>query len=87
MQARVLQGDCSCSCSRDPTAALQVINLAQPQVAYKTIVSPLKYQTRCLTTFPDKTGYLVLAPRPVSPYFTLHCVPAHPELLYHAVNN
>lgn len=34
-------------------------NLANPQTVYKKILSPLKYQTRCVTAFPDKSGYLV----------------------------
>lgn len=36
-----------------------VYNLAAPQTEYKRIVSPLKFQTRCVATFPDKTGFLV----------------------------
>ncbi|GBG81410.1 hypothetical protein CBR_g32085 [Chara braunii] len=36
-----------------------VFNLQNPQTEYKRIQSPLKYQTRCLATFPDKQGYLV----------------------------
>lgn len=36
-----------------------VYNLANPQVVYKQTVSPLKYQTRCVASFPDKSGYLV----------------------------
>ena len=39
-------------------------NLANPQVPYKQLASPLKFQTRCVTAFPDKTGYLA---RPASP--------------------
>lgn len=38
---------------------LQVFNLTQPQTVYKSLQSPLKYQTRCVTCFPDKSGYLV----------------------------
>lgn len=37
----------------------QVFNLQNPQQVFKKIVSPLKYQTRCVTAFPDKSGYLV----------------------------
>ena len=37
----------------------QVFNLSNPQTAYKDIESPLKFQTRCVTCFPDSTGYLV----------------------------
>lgn len=36
-----------------------VINLTNPQTIYKTIQSPLKYQTRCVAAFPDKSGFLV----------------------------
>ncbi|CAK9216548.1 unnamed protein product [Sphagnum troendelagicum] len=36
-----------------------VYNLASPQAKFKRIVSPLKYQTRCVATFPDKQGFLV----------------------------
>jgi len=36
-----------------------VFNLQNPQVVYKQLVSPLKWQTRCVAAFPDKTGYLV----------------------------
>lgn len=38
---------------------IQVFNLAQPSQAYKTLQSPLKYQTRAITCFPDCQGYLV----------------------------
>jgi len=38
---------------------LQVFNLTSPQTVYKQLQSPLKYQTRCVTCFPDKNGYLV----------------------------
>ena len=50
-------------CARSPPVAqerhIQVFNLANPQVVYKQIASPLKYQTRCVAAFPDKSGYLV----------------------------
>eukprot|EP00271_Cylindrocystis_brebissonii_P015823 TRINITY_DN3885_c0_g3_i1.p1 TRINITY_DN3885_c0_g3~~TRINITY_DN3885_c0_g3_i1.p1 ORF type:complete len:351 (-),score=36.58 TRINITY_DN3885_c0_g3_i1:1338-2390(-) len=36
-----------------------VFNLQAPQTEYKRIQSPLKYQTRCVSTFPDKQGFLV----------------------------
>jgi mRNA export factor len=29
------------------------------QTEFKRILSPLKYQTRCVATFPDKQGFLV----------------------------
>lgn len=29
------------------------------QIEFKRITSPLKYQTRCVATFPDKQGFLV----------------------------
>lgn len=37
----------------------QIFNLQNPQQVFKKLVSPLKYQTRCVTAFPDRTGYLV----------------------------
>ena len=37
----------------------QVFNLNNPQTVYKSLQSPLKYQTRCVAAFPDKTGFLV----------------------------
>ncbi|KAL9224741.1 hypothetical protein vseg_000750 [Gypsophila vaccaria] len=36
-----------------------VYNLQNPQTEFKRIVSPLKYQTRCVAAFPDKQGFLV----------------------------
>lgn len=30
------------------------------QTEFKRIVSPLKYQTRCLAAFPDQQGFLVI---------------------------
>ncbi|BBN12217.1 mRNA export factor [Marchantia polymorpha subsp. ruderalis] len=38
---------------------IAVYNLANPQTEYKRLPSPLKYQTRCIATFPDKQGFLV----------------------------
>ncbi|KAF1870142.1 hypothetical protein Lal_00017723 [Lupinus albus] len=38
---------------------LIVFNLQNPQAEYKRIVSPLKYQTRCVAAFPDQQGFLV----------------------------
>ncbi|GLT27335.1 hypothetical protein SLA2020_023410 [Shorea laevis] len=38
---------------------LIVFNLQNPQTEYKRIVSPLKYQTRCVAAFPDLQGLLV----------------------------
>ncbi|KAG1668900.1 hypothetical protein FOA52_016069 [Chlamydomonas sp. UWO 241] len=38
---------------------LHIYNLTQPQAPYKTLPSPLKWQTRCISVFPDKSGYLV----------------------------
>lgn len=29
------------------------------QTEYKRIMSPLKYQTRCVAAFPDQQGFLV----------------------------
>jgi mRNA export factor len=36
-----------------------VYNLQSPQTEFKRIPSPLKYQTRCVATFPGKEGFLV----------------------------
>ncbi|XVE93088.1 hypothetical protein REPUB_Repub01dG0160200 [Reevesia pubescens] len=38
---------------------LVVFNLQNPQAEYKRILSPLKYQTRCVAAFPDLQGFLV----------------------------
>uniref|UniRef100_A0A7N0R8F9 Uncharacterized protein n=1 Tax=Kalanchoe fedtschenkoi TaxID=63787 RepID=A0A7N0R8F9_KALFE len=38
---------------------LIVFNLQSPQNEFKRIISPLKYQTRCLAAFPDQQGFLV----------------------------
>lgn len=38
---------------------IQVYNLSSPQQPYKQLQSPLKYQTRCISCFPDTSGYLV----------------------------
>ncbi|KAL0387153.1 UNVERIFIED_CONTAM: protein RAE1 [Sesamum radiatum] len=38
---------------------LVVFNLQNPQAEFKRVVSPLKYQTRCLAAFPDQQGFLV----------------------------
>lgn len=38
---------------------LIVYNLQNPQAEFKRISSPLKYQTRCVTAFPDQQGFLV----------------------------
>ncbi|TQD73618.1 hypothetical protein C1H46_040845, partial [Malus baccata] len=38
---------------------LIVFNLQNPQTEFKRIVSPLKYQTRCVAAFPDQQGFLV----------------------------
>lgn len=38
---------------------ISVFNLSAPQTPYKQIPSPLKFQTRCVTCFPDTAGYLV----------------------------
>lgn len=38
---------------------IQVIDLANPSRVYKQLASPLKYQTRSVAAFPDKTGFLV----------------------------
>jgi len=38
---------------------IQIFDLQKPNQVYKQLVSPLRYQTRCVACFPDKTGYLV----------------------------
>ncbi|KAJ9518687.1 hypothetical protein QJQ45_018725 [Haematococcus lacustris] len=38
---------------------LIIYDLTKPQAAFKTLQSPLKWQTRCVACFPDKQGYLV----------------------------
>jgi mRNA export factor len=34
-----------------------IYDLRRPNVEYKRLTSPLKYQSRCVALFPDKTGY------------------------------
>ncbi|GAV72382.1 WD40 domain-containing protein, partial [Cephalotus follicularis] len=36
-----------------------VFNLQNPQTEFKRLMSPLKYQTRCVAAFPDQQGFLV----------------------------
>ncbi|BGP25762.1 mRNA export factor [Rhodotorula toruloides] len=38
---------------------IQIFNLNQPTQAFKTITSPLRWQTRVISCFPDATGYAV----------------------------
>ena len=38
---------------------VDVVNLNEPGKFYKTMQSPLKWQTRCVSTFTDSTGYAV----------------------------
>ncbi|CAK9160454.1 unnamed protein product [Ilex paraguariensis] len=38
---------------------LIVFNLQNPQTEFKRIASPLKYQTRCVASFPDQQGFLI----------------------------
>ena len=48
--------------SRDLTQATQkqIFNLqTAPQQVYKKVISPLKFQTRTIAAFPNRTGYLV----------------------------
>jgi len=33
--------------------------MTAPQTPYKQLQSPLKFQTRCVTAFPDTSGYLI----------------------------
>ena len=40
-------------------AGAQVYNLNNPTQPHKEMESPLKYQTRCITCFPDHSGFLV----------------------------
>ncbi len=53
---------------------IQIFNLANPQVVFKNLQSPLKFQTRCISCFPDKqvgqVEYLVVAL-----YVSLQCFP------------
>jgi mRNA export factor len=36
-----------------------VYDCRKPQAEYKRLVSPLKFQTRCIAAFPDRTGFCV----------------------------
>ncbi len=54
---------------------VQVFNLSNPRTPYKDIESPLKFQTRCVTCFPDSTGYLVR--NTVQRLFRLECIMLH----------
>ncbi|CEQ41585.1 SPOSA6832_03312 [Sporobolomyces salmonicolor] len=38
---------------------IQIFNLNQPTQAFKTLTSPLRWQTRVISCFPDATGYAV----------------------------
>lgn len=38
---------------------INIINLANPTTIFKTIQSPLKWQTRVVSCFPDATGFAV----------------------------
>ena len=38
---------------------INIINLTEPQKFYKTIQSPLKWQTRVVSCFSDATGFAV----------------------------
>ena len=38
---------------------INVINLSEPAKFYKTIQSPLKWQTRVVSCFPDASGFAV----------------------------
>lgn len=38
---------------------LIIYDLTKPQQPFKTLQSQLKWQTRCVTCFPDRTGYMV----------------------------
>ena len=66
------------------TSCVQVFNLNSPQTVYKELDSPLKFQTRCITCFPDATGYLVSSSAPVLLRQTLGFLPCW-ELSAHVV--
>ena len=38
---------------------VNIIDLNQPQKFYKSVQSPLKWQTRCVSTFADATGFAI----------------------------
>jgi mRNA export factor len=38
---------------------INIINLTEPNKIFKSIASPLKFQTRVVSNFPDKTGFAV----------------------------
>jgi mRNA export factor len=38
---------------------INIVDLANPTTIFKTISSPLKWQTRVVTCFPDATGFVV----------------------------
>ena len=38
---------------------INIVNLANPTTIFKTMQSPLKWQTRVVTCFPDATGFAV----------------------------
>lgn len=38
---------------------INIVNLSNPGVIYKTSQSPLKWQTRTIACFPNATGYAV----------------------------
>jgi mRNA export factor len=61
LSERVLSMDCNHPLLVVGTAdrKLHIINLQNPNQIYKSVDSPLKFQTRCVTAFPDRSGYLV----------------------------
>lgn len=38
---------------------VQIYNLNNPSIVYKTLASPLKMQTRCVGAFIDSTGFAI----------------------------
>jgi mRNA export factor len=38
---------------------INIVNLSNPTVLFKTMQSPLKWQTRVITCFPDATGFAI----------------------------
>lgn len=61
MQDRVYTLDCQQGLLVVGTAEryINIINLASPTTIFKTMQSPLKWQTRVITCFPDATGFAV----------------------------
>jgi hypothetical protein len=52
--ARVQHG-----CAESAAGHIHMVNLADPTTIYKTITSPLKWQTRVVSCFTDASGFAV----------------------------